>query len=600
MGIKAAGGYRLPGRMGTSGMPSPGLPRRMGLLLMLVVTAALLPFASPSFAQTLQDLQRAQQESQRLILEEQQREQQRRREIEERLHAPRGQDLQPKPLSPPSAVPGRCFQIQKVVLEGANSLSAAERDELTNPLIGRCVGLDEINELIQRITNLYVLRGYTTTRAYIPEQDLSKGELHILLLEGLVEKIILDGEGVSLRLAFPDMEGKVFNLREFEQGIDQINRLRSNSATMDIEPGVTPGASVIRIKNSPGKRWSIGLAADNTGSASTGYYQTSATLGLDDPLGANDYLSLSVRQNPDMAPDKRMSRSSSVMYAVPYGAWLFTANASSFDSVSTIQGTVLPFRSSTASDTQSVKVERVMFRDQHTKLTLSTGLTAKDSSSYVNGQLINVASRNLSVWDVNANLSINAWGGLWSFDLGVAEGLKSLGAMNDASGLPDIAPRAQFSKQTFGVNLSMPLKLGSVDLAFQSTFSGQHSRDVLYGTEQILIGGPFSVRGFRQTSISGDSGYYWRNEIGVPLALARVLGNWADNGLIKPYIAFDLGHVADKHGVPGGTLAGSTIGLNVFVAPVSLQFAYSRPQNWPTRLAGNSESYTYFRVAVDF
>ena len=101
--------------------------------------------------------------------------------------------------------------------------------------------------------------------------------------------------------------------------------------------------------------------------------------------------------------------------------------------------------------------------------------------------------------------------------------------------LPAFAPRAQFFKQTYGANLSRPFKLAGQEFALQSTLSAQHSRDVLYGTEQFLVGGPFSVRGFRHTSIAGDSGFYWRNEVGMPIPLAKLFGDGAPPGVLRPY-----------------------------------------------------------------
>lgn len=563
-----------------------------------VLFAGLL-LAAPAWPQTPADIERAQQENLRRQQEDQQREQQRRREIEERLRKPGGADLTPKPAPAPKA-DERCFNITRITLEGATKLSDADRDKLTRPYLGRCIGLSEVNALIQGITNLYVARGFTTTRAYIPEQDMGAGELKILVLEGLVERIKLDGDGVSLRFAFPDLEGKVFNLRDFEQGIDQINRLRSNSASMDIEPGAAPGASVVSIKNKPAKRWSLGLALDDTGSRATGYYQSSATLGLDNPLGLNDYLNLSYRQNPDADEGRILSRSQSALYALPYGPWLFTANLNSFESANRIQGTAVSFLSTSESITKGVKAERVMLRDQHLKLSLSTGLTLKDSRNYINGALVNISSRRLTVWDGNANLSLNAWGALWSFDLGFARGLDIGSPLIDATGLPPQAPRAQFFKKTAAASLNLPFKLGEQGFNFSSTLSAQHSRDVLYGTEQILIGGPFSVRGYRLASISGDSGFYLRNEVSTGIPLARLLGDWAGNAQLRPYAGYDWGHIYGKNGVLGGTLAGTTVGFHIIAAPVSLQLGYSRPAIWSSRLQAQDDRYTYVRVAIDF
>jgi hypothetical protein len=61
-----------------------------------------------------------------------------------------------------------------------------------------------------------------------------------------------------------------------------------------------------------------------------------------------------------------------------------------------------------------------------------------------------------------------------------------------------------------------------------------------------------------------------------------------------------MGHIEEKHGVPGGTLAGATIGFYFSMAPsFSMQLGYSRPQKWPGRMRVD-ETFTFVRMALDF
>ena len=45
-------------------------------------------------------------------------------------------------------------------------------------------------------------RGYVTTRVYVPDQDLSKGELLLLVVEGKIERVDKSGAG-ALGNIFP-------------------------------------------------------------------------------------------------------------------------------------------------------------------------------------------------------------------------------------------------------------------------------------------------------------------------------------------------------------------------------------------------------------
>ncbi|WP_375617248.1 POTRA domain-containing protein, partial [Bartonella sp. AP58NXGY] len=94
----------------------------------------------------------------------------------------------------------------------------------------RCLGIAEINKVLKAVTKLYMKRGYIAVRAYLPEQDLRGGRLKIVVVEGQVEDITLEGHKVERQsqgeiiTAFPNLVGQPAHLRSIEQGLDQINR----------------------------------------------------------------------------------------------------------------------------------------------------------------------------------------------------------------------------------------------------------------------------------------------------------------------------------------------------------------------------------------
>ncbi|MDN3719644.1 POTRA domain-containing protein [Roseibium salinum] len=55
----------------------------------------------------------------------------------------------------------------------------------------KCFALEQIFGLVRDTTNLYVDAGYVTSRAYLPEQDLSTGTLRIQVVEGRIEQVQL-------------------------------------------------------------------------------------------------------------------------------------------------------------------------------------------------------------------------------------------------------------------------------------------------------------------------------------------------------------------------------------------------------------------------
>ncbi|NIC28583.1 POTRA domain-containing protein [Serratia plymuthica] len=139
------------------------------------------------------------------------------------------------PLPVASAGEETCHNVQRIVFQGAEHLSWSVKEKLANPYQGRCLTLNHINRLVRETTNAYLQRGYITSQAFLQDQDIAGGTLIISANEGRVESITLDGENtLALRMAFPGRVDEVLNLRDIEQGMEQLNRLPSQQVSIDI------------------------------------------------------------------------------------------------------------------------------------------------------------------------------------------------------------------------------------------------------------------------------------------------------------------------------------------------------------------------------
>ncbi|VVN73478.1 hypothetical protein PS687_05701 [Pseudomonas fluorescens] len=107
------------------------------------------------------------------------------------------------PAAPTTPVDTRCFPIKTIELAGADTLSEGERAELIKPYIGQCLGVPQLNEVLKVITDRYLAQGLVTSRAYLPQQDLSSGNLKIQVVEGKLESLKgAEGSGITDRQLF--------------------------------------------------------------------------------------------------------------------------------------------------------------------------------------------------------------------------------------------------------------------------------------------------------------------------------------------------------------------------------------------------------------
>jgi len=553
----------------------------------------------PAFAQSADANAAARQAE---VLQRQQQEQlQRDREAASRAQpTPDGANLKALAPKPDASGAGQgCHTVQTISISGAALMPASDQARLTERLTGQCLGVAEIEKLLGEITKFYIDRGHVTSRAYLPGQDLSQGTLKLLVVEGTIEKIVLDDGGkhsINTATVFPS-EGKLLNLRDLEQGIDQVNQLASNNASLDLQPGSRPGTSVVVIKNEPQKPWRVNISADNQGSKSTGETQVGVSLSVDGLFNLNEALLLTHRRSEPNNQDKKFSASDSINLSVPFGYTTASVSASRSVYVSTLKapsGNELQTRGD--SESISGTLERVMYRDQDSRLSVGCGLSRKSSHNYLDGQFLAVSSRAMSVLDVDAAFwKTGAWGVLQS-SVSYSQGLSRWNALKDPAFLPDDAPKAQFSKWGVSLNYTLPFEVAGQTLGWNTSVTAQASNDVLYGSEQILIGGLYTVRGFVNSTLSGDDGFYVRNDLSwftnLPLG--------SDKRPMRVFLGLDHGRVSNKvSGIPQGALTGMALGASVNWPWMSLELSATKPLQKPSFLA-DEPTYVWVRLNFSF
>lgn len=137
-----------------------------------------------------------------------------------------------------------------------------------------------------------------------------------------------------------------------------------------------------------------------------------------------------------------------------------------------------------------------------------------------------------------------------------------------------------------------------IPLIFQSKLQLQYSGDKLFGSEQTSVGGLYTVRGYKGSSISASSGAYWRNSITLPCRTpsgGKVIQN------INPFIAFDIGTIRDKaHNFSQDTYAdlkGWAMGAQFSGNHYTAKLVYARPINTPDYLPSSQEQW-YFNLSM--
>lgn len=473
----------------------------------------------------------------------------------------------------------QCFDVQAIHVAGVTLFDSKHIDQLIAPFLNQCLGLAKINAVIGVISNLYIEAGYVTSRAYIAPQDLSDGSLHIVVLEGVIENIDSAEGSISerqLRMAFPVAKGGRLNIRDLEQGIENLNSLGRNHAVVSLNPGDEQGGTVVVINNQLSRAWRGSVGLNNFGAASTGRYQLDANLVLDNAIGINDtsFFSVSSNVGKHELPHAE-SRSYALSWSVPVAYWHFSLFSNYYSYEQTVVGNVLDFSISGSSLNSGLQLSRNLYRSQSSKLDASASFTRKESKNYLEDVFLETSSRTLYVWDLAASFRHFLPQGTLSASAHVHKSVPWFGAKRALVAAED---DFQFTKYLLRLGFNSSTELVGQPLLYSASADFLYTPKVILASEGLTVGGRYSVRGLSQGNLFGYKGGFIRNDLSLP-----VQTDWPLLQQVHYFVGLDLGLSNLPEYPDKGTewVAGSVAGIKVYDRNLSVTVSYARALRVP-------------------
>lgn len=596
-------------------------------------TLSLTPLALAILASHTSHAQTSQQQLANQIQQQQfQREQQREQQFQQSQQHNQHIILDNQASSASSSLPQNespCFPVHQVILigESAPTFQFALNKALKQSRFqsGMCLGAAGINHLMTLAQNAVIDKGYTTTRILAAPQDMNSGTLELTVLPGKVGKIRVDEtnqqETHSNRIAafqneFPVSEGGILNLRDIEQGLENVKRLPTVEADIQIKPSENEAsAEFLRSKNGKPDEsdivlywkqrtvpYRLTLGFDDSGSKSTGKYQGNITFSADNPLGLSDMFYVSYgrhlgrtdnKQNAEGRKVESGSHNISLHYSVPFGNWLFAYNHSSYRYHQAVGGLREVYDYSGRSYNNDLSLSRLLYRDAKRKTHITGKLWKRETRSYIDDAELDVQRRKTGGWALNLSHKEYLGKATLGLNLGYKRGTRLDGALpapeesrNEGTGKMKII--------TADADLNLPFTIGRQNFRYDTKFHSQWNKTSLTPQDKLAIGGRYTVHGFDgEMSLSAERGWYWRNELA-----------WQYRPQHQLYAAADIGHVSGDSTkyLLGQTLAGAAVGLRgAFNAGGSLSYdvfagkALKKPEYFRTKrvAAGVNVSYSF-------
>jgi len=306
-----------------------------------------------------------------------------------------------------------CFAIQHITLATSPHLSDSNKQQgasalqmdpfffaqqYLNRYSNQCVGQEGLNIIIKRLTSLILQKGYSTTRVGLPEQELASGHLTITLVPGIIHEIrfadpLLDG---TWRNAFPIDTGKLLNLRDLEQGLEQMKRVPYQDVDMQIVPADKVGESNVILSVQRHDAVKLSASLDNGGAKGTGQYQGGVNLSVDNLFGISDMFNIGVNSDANREGNQRGTAGQNLYYAVPFGFWYYSLSASNSDYHQEIAGTGQHIVSSGKSKNLDIKTSYLFQRDQYQKNSLNVNFGKQWAHAFIDNTEIDVQKRDVT------------------------------------------------------------------------------------------------------------------------------------------------------------------------------------------------------------
>lgn len=540
---------------------------------------------------------------------EQQRQQERERALREQNERTVNQRLQAAPPALAQRIPeseSPCFRIDRVLLVGEQSesfqwtvadLSGPDGDD--SP-IGRCLGTAGVNAVLARAQQAAIAHGFVTTRVLAAPQDLSSGTLTLSLVPGRIAAIrttadsspTLLGSSALLTTAIPARPDDLLNLRDIEQGLENLKRAPTAEADIKIEPSTAPNAkpgdSDLVVKYVQSKKWRVTLSLDDSGTEATGRYQSGATLSLDNPFGLNDLFYVSANHsinNHVFGDPAKGTEGQTVHYSLPYGYWLLGLTASNSQYHQSVAGLNQDYVYAGKSNNAEIKLSRLIYRDQSRKTTVAIKGWRRESRNFVDDTEVEVQHRVVGGWELSLNHKEYIGEATLEGTLAYKRGTGGFGSRT--------APEEEFGEgtsrlklYTADITLNAPFKVGEQKLRYSGLIRAQWNRTPLTPQDRFAIGGRYTVRGFDgETSLLGERGWLIRNDIGWAVGQSGA----------ELYVGADYGHVGGRSTVDllGRSLAGAVVGVRGQWTKLSYDFFVGAPISKP-------EGYRTAKVTLGF
>lgn len=454
------------------------------------------------------------------------------------------------------------FKLNQVIFEGNTVIKDKDLQKFAKHLIGNDVYLEDVMNLTLEVSRHYQKKGYITSYAYLPPQEIDNGTVTIKIIESRVAQPISEGSRwarpfylETFVLGGPHLsKGRVFNARELQGAMKSINRSDYMKGSVAIERDPDTDETKLELNVQDRFPISFDVGWDDFGRDYTGRQRVTMIAGMDNLTGFGD----KIYGGPILS-----SRSVGALagYQLPVGPWGTKLGVDYSYSQMNLGGPYRDLGIKGKSNNLSFSLTQPIVN------TATTDLNARISYDMVgsNTAIYNVPTpQNISDYKLNV-IRASLYG---MHDDKTGRWIASAGADFGMSGNENIngGPQSMFYKLVASAARVQRLPKDCLGIV---RVNGQFSPQSLYAAEQMFIGGAYSIRGYQPSELIGDYGVAGSVELRTPVpffkkALPEKYKPISDK--VKLVFFYDFGFVKEHnnlYGYPTNFLSSVGVGTNI-------------------------------------
>jgi len=432
------------------------------------------------------------------------------------------------------SVPIHTFDIRGNTVIKTETLQRILKDYIARHFPNSELNFEDMKLLTDQITLTYKEKGYFLARCYLPKQDIHDGTLKMVVAEGTVDKIQVNGniyysERLLKGFFEQQLSTDIINENDLEKGLILVNDLPFNHTELLLTKGEKQGAVDIVLNNSDQFASQFIVDYNNYGAEHISKNRFSLAGKITDPYGGMTFNAKGITGN---TPQDCLIGFANLDIPINYQGTHVSFSFIKSNAQLGQELSVIEMEGQTEMYGASITHPLILRRNLRLNTLLGINHTVSETTAW---KSISVGTYKLN--SVKASLSIDSVDHY--FGKNQAQCLYQVSFVDKGPGIE----KTNKALQKIMLSASrMQQFTRHMHLSFR--LSGQWSSDDLIPVDQIAIGGYDTVRGHPPSAYLGDMGYNFsfewmispksdRQYFGQPLSKSLQWGLFVDQGWIR-------------------------------------------------------------------